>query len=239
MSGKRRPLSQPMADSSPSRGACGRTIPCKGLPQRGDLIRHGLWPCHLLPEEKAGRWFAAGCHSSGLADPRRRVRALREAPLRWDLLPCAAHIARVPVIAGFGRSSASDTLRRMSSWWSQCPWGKPRPYPWLSLPCTIHPTLAGIVTGYGPPSASDGPRGTSGCRNQCPWGSRRPLRTVAVAVYHSTRPRIIIPARFLLFHGFWDFLAAFHGKMHNISGYAKSYLTITGFYGIICGSGDF
>ena len=51
--------------------------------------------------------------------------------------------------------------------------------------------------------------------------------------------RIIIPARFLLFHGFWDFLVAFHGKMHNISGYAKSYLTITGFYGIICGSGDF
>ena len=27
-----------------------------------------------------------------------------------------------------GRSSASDTLRRMSSRWSQCPWGKPRPY---------------------------------------------------------------------------------------------------------------
>ena len=24
------------------------------------LIRHGLWPCHLLPKEKAGRWFAAG-----------------------------------------------------------------------------------------------------------------------------------------------------------------------------------
>ena len=30
--------------------------------------------------------------------------------------------------AGFGRSSASDTPRSMSGLWSQCPWGKPRPY---------------------------------------------------------------------------------------------------------------
>ena len=27
----------------------------------------------------------------------------------------------------------------MSSWWSQCPWGKPRPYEWLPQPFTIHP----------------------------------------------------------------------------------------------------
>ena len=34
----------------------------------------------------------------------------------------------VVIVTMVGRSSASDTLRRMSSWWSQCPWGKPRPY---------------------------------------------------------------------------------------------------------------
>ena len=119
------------------------------------LIRHGLWPCHLLPEEKAGRWFAAGCHSSCCADccyrvwaeqspaptnglsfsftirpalpisvtgsgaPRSsrptvgidtgrhssalggwycRVRALREAPLRWNTVVFALGRPACPVI---------------------------------------------------------------------------------------------------------------------------------------------
>ena len=62
---------------------------------------------------------------------------------------------------GVGRSRASDTLRRMSSWWSQCPWGKPRPYGGLSLPGGIYPAWAGVVTGFGPPG-------------------RRPLRWIAM-----------------------------------------------------------
>ena len=91
-------------------------------------------------------------------------------PRRW--VPCG------------GRSRASDTLRRMSSWWSQCPWGKPRPYERLSLPCAMQPGLAVIAAGVGGThSASDTPRSMSGMWSQCPWGSpalRRVLTPVAV-----------------------------------------------------------
>ncbi len=97
--GGRQPAHGAPRSSRPTEETAQFAIHRASLPHR-PLIRHGLWPCHLLPEEKAG----------------------------WDLPPCAIQLALPAAVTGFGRSSASDTLRRMSSWWSQCPWGKPRPY---------------------------------------------------------------------------------------------------------------
>ena len=51
---------------------------------------------------------------------------------------------------GVGADSASDTPRRMSGWWSQCPWGKSSaPTDGLPMPFAIYPPLAVSVTWFG------------------------------------------------------------------------------------------
>ena len=79
-------------------------------------------------------------------------------------MPVAMQPGLTGVAGRLGRSSASDTPRSMSGLWSQCPWGKPRPYGgampfdvlsaggagkagWFMFPCAIHPPLVVIVTG--------------------------------------------------------------------------------------------
>ena len=106
---------------------------------------------------------------TGFGPPGRR-------PLRWIAMPFTVHPALAVGGAGqAGADSASDTPRRMSGWWSQCPWGKssapterigsfltptggfgycrrvsggaePRPYGGVSIPCVIYPGLAVVGT---------------------------------------------------------------------------------------------
>ena len=71
---------------------------------------------------------------TGFGPPGRR-------PLRWIAMPFTVHPALAVGGAGqAGADSASDTPRRMSGWWSQCPWGKSSaPTQGLPMPGAIHP----------------------------------------------------------------------------------------------------
>ena len=60
---------------------------------------------------------------------------------------CRSALALIDASVG-GTHSASDTPRRMSGMWSQCPWGSPA-LRRVSLPCCIYPTLAGVGGGVG------------------------------------------------------------------------------------------
>ena len=59
------------------------------------------------------------------------------------------------VVGAQGADSASDTPRRMSGWWSQCPWGRSSA-PTHGCRCRVPSTLPGWVSlpSFGPPGAS-------------------------------------------------------------------------------------
>ena len=71
---------------------------CSDAGGRRPLIRHGLWPCHLLPKEKAARDFVTARHPSGRAVFVTGVRAAESSAPTAGSMPCAIQPTWVGIV---------------------------------------------------------------------------------------------------------------------------------------------